>query len=124
MPKRVLVVDDTVCTRSQIRDILVAAGYEVEEIANGAEAVERFRELRPDLVTMDIVLPRKSGIEATREIVREYPGARVVICSGLNQETLVAEAVAAGAAVYLVKPFQPDDVLRVVRRALGEVAEG
>jgi two-component system chemotaxis response regulator CheY len=123
VPKRVLVVDDTVCIRSQIRDILVSAGYEVEEVANGAEAVERFRELRPDLVTMDIVLPRKSGIDATREILRVDPGARVVICSGLGQEALVMEAVAAGATDYLVKPLHPTDVLRVVRKALGESAD-
>lgn len=121
MPKRVLVVDDTICARSQIRDILTAAGYEVvDEVGNGVDAVKRFRELRPDLVTMDIVLPLKSGIEATRDIVAEDPRAVVVMCSGLGQESLVAEAMAAGATDYLVKPFDPDVVLRVVQQALAK----
>ncbi len=121
MAKRVLVVDDTVFTRSLIRDIFTAAGFEVVgEAANGVEAVERFRELRPDLVTMDIVMPFKSGIEATREIVREDRAAVVVMCSALGQESLVMEAIEAGATDFIVKPFQGDDVIRTARKVLGE----
>ena len=121
MAKRVLIVDDTVFTRSLIRDIFTAAGFEVVgEAANGVEAVERFRELRPDLVTMDIVMPFKSGIEATREIVREDRAALVVMCSALGQESLVMEAIEAGATDFVVKPFHGDDVLRTARKVLGE----
>ena len=121
MAKRILVVDDTVFTRSLIRDIFTAAGFEVVgEAANGVEAVERFRELRPDLVTIDIVMPFKSGIEATREIVREDRAAVVVMCSALGQESLVMEAIEAGATDFIVKPFQGDDVIRTARKVLGE----
>jgi two-component system chemotaxis response regulator CheY len=121
MAKRVLIVDHTVFTRSLIRDIFAAAGYEVVgEASNGVEAVERFRELHPDLTTMDIVMPFKSGIEATREIVREDRGALVVMCSALGQESLVMEAIEAGASDFIVKPFHGDDVLRTARKVLGE----
>lgn len=121
MAKRVLVVDDTVFTRSLIREIFSAAGFEVVgEAANGVEAVERFRELKPDLVTMDIVMPFKSGIEATREIVREDRSAVVVMCSALGQESLVMEAIEAGATDFIVKPFHGDEVLRTAFKLLGE----
>jgi two-component system, chemotaxis family, chemotaxis protein CheY len=121
MPRRVLIVDDAVFMRNMIRDILASAGYQVVgEATHGIEAVQRHRELKPDLTTMDIVMPYKNGIEATREIVRGDPSARVVICSALGQEALVMEAIEAGAADYLVKPFRPEDVLAVVRKVLGD----
>ncbi|HMK71973.1 MAG TPA: response regulator [Myxococcaceae bacterium] len=121
MPRRVLIVDDAVFMRNMIRDILAGAGYQVVgEATHGIEAVQRHRELKPDLTTMDIVMPYKNGIEATREIIRGDPSARVVICSALGQEALVMEAIEAGAADYLVKPFRPEDVLAVVRKVLGD----
>jgi two-component system chemotaxis response regulator CheY len=121
MAKRVLIVDDAVFMRNMIRDIFSAGGFEVVgEAANGLEAVEKYKELRPDLTTMDIVMPFKSGIEATREIVRADPAAVVVMCSALGQESLVMEAIEAGASDFVVKPFKPEDVLAVVRKVLGE----
>jgi two-component system chemotaxis response regulator CheY len=121
MGKRVLVVDDAVFMRNLIRDIFASGGFDVVgEAANGLEAVERYKELAPDLTTMDIVMPFKSGIEATREIVRHDPRAIIVMCSALGQESLVMEAIEAGASDFVVKPFKGEDVLGVVRKVLGE----
>jgi len=119
--KRVLIVDDALFMRNTLRDIFSAAGFTVAgEADDGVQAVNLFRELKPDLVTMDIVMPYKSGIEATREIVRGDPKAVVVICSALGQESLVMEAIEAGAADFIVKPFRAEDVLTVVKKVLGE----
>ena len=120
MPVRVLVVDDAVFMRSMIRGILEASGrYEVvAEAGSGSEAVEAFRTTRPDLVTLDIVMPEMGGIDACREILKEDPGCRIVMCSALGQESLVVECIAAGARDFLVKPFSPDAVLRVLDGAV------
>lgn len=119
MPKRVLVVDDQVFMRNMLSDIFVSGGFDiVGEAANGIEAIERFNQLKPDLVTMDIVMPFKSGIEATREIVKSDAKAIVIVCSALGQETLVMDAIEAGAADFIVKPFKAEDVLSVVNKAL------
>lgn len=121
MSKRVLVVDDAIFMRNMIKDIFAAGGFEVVgEAANGLEAVERFRELKPDLTTMDIVMPFKNGIEATREILRWDAGAVIIVCSALRQEPLVMEAIEAGAADFIVKPFRAEDVLAVVKKVLGD----
>ena len=116
MATRVLVVDDALYMRSMIRDILAGSGRfdVVGEAANGREAVERYVELKPDLVTMDIVMPELDGIEATREILSRNPQAVVVMCSALGQEALVIESIAAGAKDFIVKPFTPEKVLRIV----------
>lgn len=119
--KKVLIVDDAVFMRNMIRDIFSGGGFEViGEAANGLEAVSKYRELRPDLVTMDIMMPYKSGIEATREIVALDPNATVVMCSALGQEALVMEAIEAGATDFIVKPFKEEEVLAVVRKVLGD----
>jgi two-component system chemotaxis response regulator CheY len=124
-PKRVRVVDDSIVMRSMIRDIFVSAGYEVVgEAQNGFEAIERHRQLQPDITTMDIVMPLKSGIEATREIVQADANAVILMCSALGQESLVMEAIEAGAVDFLVKPFRSDDVLTVVQRVLTQRAAG
>src|SRR5215208_5216215 len=121
MSKRVLIVDDAVFMRNLIRDIFASGGFDVVgEAANGLEAVERYKDLAPDVTTMDIVMPFKSGIEATRDIVRHDPRAVIVMCSALGQESLVMEAIEAGASDFLVKPFKAEDVLAVVRKVLGE----
>ena len=119
-PIRVLVVDDAVFMRSMIAEILTRTGrFEiVAEAANGHDAIQRFRELRPDLVTMDIVMPEMDGIEATKEILQIDPGATIVICSALGQESLVIESIAAGARDFIVKPFAPDKVLAVLETVL------
>jgi len=121
MAKRVLIVDDAIFMRNMIKDIFSGGGFEVVgEAANGLEAVEKFKELKPDLTTMDIVMPFKSGIEATREIVKQDPKAVVVMCSALGQESLVMEAIEAGASDFIVKPFKSEDVLAVVKKVLGD----
>ncbi len=123
MGLRVVIADDALFMRNLLRDILEKTGFEVVgEATNGAEAVELYREHRPDLVTMDIVMPLKSGIEALEEIVREDPDARVVMCSALGQESLVLEAVQAGAKDFIVKPFKEERVVEVVRRISGQAA--
>ena len=121
MSKRVLVVDDSVFMRDIIKDIFAAGGFSVVgEAGNGVEAVEKYKELKPDLVTMDLVMPYRNGIDATREILRADSKALVVMCSALGQETMVMEAIEAGAVDFIVKPPRAEDVLAVVKKVLGE----
>jgi two-component system chemotaxis response regulator CheY len=120
VPKTILVCDDAIFMRTMITDILSQAGYEVVgEAASGAQAIEQYRELKPDLVTMDIVMPDMSGIEAVRAICKEFPDARILMCSAMGQQGLVVEAIQAGAKDFVVKPFQPSRVLEAVQRLLG-----
>jgi two-component system chemotaxis response regulator CheY len=124
MAVRILVADDASFMRQMIREIVEAEGFEVcGEASDGVEAIEEFRRLHPDVVTMDIVMPRKSGIDAVRGIVELDPGACVVMCSALGQETLVTEALEAGARDFIVKPFKPEAVISTLRQALEKVAE-
>jgi len=116
---RVLVADDASFMRQMIREIVESEGFEVcGEASDGIEAVDEFKKLQPDVVTMDIVMPLKSGIDAVRGIIALDPGARVVMCSALGQETLVAEAIQAGAKDFIVKPFKPDAVIETLKKAL------
>jgi two-component system chemotaxis response regulator CheY len=119
MPHRILIADDAAFMREMLSEILIGAGYEVvAQAEDGARAVAQFRECRPDLVTLDIVMPRKSGLDALREIRAIDPAARVIMCSALGQEALVMEALESGARDYVVKPFKPDQVLAALGRAL------
>lgn len=116
---RVLVADDASFMRQMIREIVESEGFEVcGEASDGVEAVDEFKKLQPDVVTMDIVMPLKSGIDAVRGIIALDPGARVVMCSALGQETLVAEAIQAGAKDFIVKPFKPDAVIETLKKVL------
>jgi two-component system, chemotaxis family, chemotaxis protein CheY len=116
----VLICDDAIFMRTMLSDILQQAGFDVVgEAETGAQAVDRYRELRPDLVTMDIVMPDMGGIDAVREITRGDPGAKVLMCSAMGQQALVVEAIQAGAKDFVVKPFQPSRVLEAVQRVLG-----
>jgi two-component system, chemotaxis family, chemotaxis protein CheY len=116
---RVLVVDDAAFMRKVVSDALASGGHEVVgEATNGAEAVERFQELRPELTTLDITMPEKDGIAALAEIMAIDPAARVVMCSALGQETKVLESIKLGAKDFVVKPFQPARVLEAVGKAL------
>ena len=116
---RILVADDASFMRQMIREIVEEDGHEVvAEASDGVEAVEEFKKHHPDVVTMDIVMPRRSGIDAVKGIVALDPTARVVMCSALGQETLVTEALTAGARDFIVKPFRPDAVLSTIRKVL------
>jgi len=115
----VLVCDDAIFMRTMISDILSQAGFEVVgEAESGLQAVEKYRMLKPDLVTMDIVMPDMGGIEAVREICKDDPAARILMCSAMGQQALVVEAIQAGAKDFVVKPFQPSRVLEAVQRVL------
>ena len=118
---RVLVADDASFMREMIREILETDGHEVVgEASDGEEALVEFKRLKPDIVTMDIVMPRCSGIDSTRKIIEMDAAACVVMCSALGQESLVAEALEAGARDFVVKPFKPDDVLATISKALAK----
>ena len=116
---RVLIADDASFMRQMIREIIEAEGHEVcGEASDGIEAVEQWKELGPDLCTMDIVMPRRSGIDAVRGIMELDPAACIVMCSALGQETLVNEALQAGAKDFIVKPFKPTSVVETLNRVL------
>lgn len=119
MNQTVLVCDDAIFMRTMISDILSQAGFEVVgEAESGLQAVEKYRTLKPDLVTMDIVMPDMGGIEAVREICKDDPAAKILMCSAMGQQALVVEAIQAGAKDFVVKPFQPSRVLEAVQRVL------
>jgi two-component system chemotaxis response regulator CheY len=116
---RILIADDASFMRQMIREIIEPEGHEVVgEATNGIEAVDLYNELSPDLVTMDIVMPKRSGIDAVKAILAEHPTACVVMCSALGQETLVMEALQAGARDFIVKPFKPDSVVSTIAKML------
>jgi two-component system, chemotaxis family, chemotaxis protein CheY len=120
MARTVLICDDALFMRSMLADILKSAGFEVVgEAKTGSEAVQCYQSLRPDLVTMDIVMPDMGGIDAVRAIVKDFPQARILMCSAMGQQALVIEAIQAGARDFVVKPFQPSRVLEAVQRVLG-----
>lgn len=120
MSGTVLVCDDALFMRTMVKDILTQAGFTVVgEAENGQQAVEQYRTLRPDLVTMDIIMPELGGIEAVKEIMEVDPQARILMCSAMGQQALVLEAIQAGAKDFVVKPFQPSRVLEAVQRVLG-----
>ncbi|MBN2719648.1 MAG: response regulator [Proteobacteria bacterium] len=130
MAIKVLIVDDAMFMRNMIAEIFTGKKYGnedfevVAEAENGLEAVERFKEHKPDIVTMDIVMPEMTGIEALKEIMALDPSANVVMCSALGQDSLVMEALDSGAKDFIVKPFQPGKVLDVVTRILDSAGKG
>ena len=119
MKARVLIADDASFMRQMIREIIEPEGYEVVgEATNGIEAVEQFEALNPDIVTMDIVMPKRSGIDAVKGILADHPDAKIIMCSALGQETLVMEALQAGARDFIVKPFKPDSVVATLAKIM------
>jgi len=116
---RVLVVDDAIFMRKMVSDALSKGGHEVVgEAANGQEAVQQFQTLKPEVTTLDITMPEMDGISALKAILEVDPGARVIMCSALGQESKVLESIKAGARDFVVKPFQPDRVLEAIGKAL------
>jgi two-component system chemotaxis response regulator CheY len=120
MANRILIVDDAAFMRMMVRDILTKNGYEVCGEANdGLQAIEKFKEVKPDLVTMDITMPEMDGIAALKEIKKLDPNAKVIMCSAMGQQGMVIDAIQAGAKDFIVKPFQPDRVLEAIKKTLG-----
>lgn len=121
MSKRLLIVDDAVIMRMRIREIARESGWTVVgEAANGQEAVARFRELSPDLVTLDIVMPIKDGVAALREIREEHPQARIVMVSAVDQREKLSECIRLGALDFVVKPFSKSSLQDVLSRVSTE----
>ena len=117
--KKILLVDDAAFMRMMIKDILVKNGFEVcGEAEDGVIAVERFKALGPDLVIMDITMPNMDGLQALKEIKRDNPQAKVVMCSAMGQETYVVDAIKSGASDFIVKPFQADRIVSTVQKVL------
>jgi two-component system chemotaxis response regulator CheY len=115
--KRLLVVDDAMIMRAIIRDIAMKAGWEVVgEAANGVEGVTRYRELRPDLVTLDIVMPEMDGVETLRALRLEHPDARVVMVSAIDQRAKLSECIQLGAIDFVVKPFDKERLLSLLQK--------
>ncbi|MCK5707292.1 MAG: response regulator [Candidatus Aureabacteria bacterium] len=121
MGKKILLVDDAPVIRLMLKDILSFHGYTViGEANNGNEAVKLYKELKPDLVTMDIIMPEKDGIEALRDILISDPNARVVMVTAIDQRESLIKAIRLGAVDYIVKPFEEDRVISAIKKAFGE----
>lgn len=120
MGARVLVVDDAAFMRMMLKDILTKNGFEVVgEAENGKDAVEKYKELKPDVVTMDITMPEMDGVTAVKEIKKIDPNAKIVMVSAMGQQAMVIDSIRAGASDFVVKPFQPDRVLEALHKVLG-----
>jgi len=119
MANKILIVDDAAFMRMMIKDILTKNGFEVVgEAADGVQAVEKYQETLPDLVTMDITMPEMDGITALKEIRKINPSAKIIMCSAMGQQAMVIDAIQAGARDFIVKPFQADRVLEAIGKAL------
>ena len=120
MGQKVLVVDDAAFMRMMIKDILTKNGFDVVgEAADGNEAVTQYKDLSPDLVTMDITMPEKDGISALKEIKLFDPNAKIIMCSAMGQQAMVIDAIQAGAKDFIVKPFQAERVIDAINKTLG-----
>lgn len=118
MSKRILLVDDAVFMRMKLKDILEKNGYEVvAEAQNGVEAIEKYKSEKPDLVTMDITMPEMDGITALKKIKEFDSKAKVIMCSAMGQQSMVMDAIQAGAIDFIVKPFDNDRVIESLNKA-------
>ena len=120
MAKNILICDDAAFMRMMIKDILTKNGYNVVgEAENGVKAIEKYSELKPDLVLMDITMPELDGIGALKKIKENDAAAKVIMCSAMGQQAMVIESIQAGAKDFIVKPFQADRVLEAVKKVVG-----
>ncbi|MFH1791756.1 MAG: response regulator [Candidatus Omnitrophota bacterium] len=118
---KIMVVDDAIFMRRMLSDILKQGGHEVvAEAANGKESIEQYKKVKPDMVTMDIIMPELGGIEAVKEIMGLDHAAQIIMVSAMGQQQLVVEAIQAGAKDFIVKPFEASRVLCAVERVLGQ----
>ncbi len=117
---KVLIVDDAAFMRMMLKNILTPTEFEVVgEAETGARGVHLYRDLRPDVVTMDITMPDMDGITAVCEIRKIDPAAKIIMCSAMGQQAMIVDSIKAGASDFLVKPFQPDRVVESLRKVLG-----
>ena len=117
---KILLVDDAAFMRMMLKDVLTKNGYtDLYEAADGAEAVDKYSEINPDLVIMDITMPNMDGLEALKAIKAKHAYANVVMCSAMGQEAMVIEAIKSGAKDFIVKPFKPDRILKTVTTIVG-----
>lgn len=117
---KILIVDDAAFMRMMVKDVLSKGGYnDLEEAVDGADAVEKYKELNPDLVIMDITMPNMDGLEALKAIKEIDPNSTVIMCSAMGQESMVIEAIKSGAKDFIVKPFKPDRILGTVSSIIG-----
>ena len=120
MAKNILICDDAAFMRMMIKDILTKNGYNVVgEAENGAKAIEKYNETKPDLVLMDITMPEMDGIQSLKKIKESDPKAMVIMCSAMGQQAMVIESIQSGAKDFIVKPFQADRVLEAVKKVVG-----
>ncbi len=120
MAKNILIVDDAAFMRMMIKDILTKNGYNIAaEAENGKIAVDKYNEVKPDLVLMDITMPEMDGIQALKTIKGNDPNAMVIMCSAMGQQAMVIEAIQSGAKDFIVKPFQAERVLEAVKKVVG-----
>ncbi|MCR4706114.1 MAG: response regulator [Lachnospiraceae bacterium] len=120
MAKNILICDDAAFMRMMIKDILTKNGYNVAgEAENGLKAIEKYAEVKPDLVLLDITMPEMDGIQALKKIKESDPNALVIMCSAMGQQAMVIESIQAGAKDFIVKPFQADRVLEAVKKVVG-----
>lgn len=121
MGSKILIVDDAAFMRMMIKDIVSKNDYEVVgEAQNGLEAIAMYEQFKPDIVTMDITMPEKDGISAVKDIMAIDPKAKIIMCSAMGQQSLVMEAIKAGARDFLVKPFKADRVIQALDKVLGK----
>jgi two-component system chemotaxis response regulator CheY len=117
---KILIVDDAAFMRMMIKEILTKNGFDVVgEASDGQQAIEKYKELEPDLVTMDITMPEMDGVTALKEIKKLNPNSKVIMCSAMGQQAMVIDAIQAGAKDFIVKPFQAERVLEAINKTLG-----
>lgn len=114
-----LVVDDAAFMRMRCTKLLTENGYSVVEAENGLQAVQKYQELRPDGVLLDITMPEMDGLTALKEIKKLDPNARVAMVTAMGQQAMVLDALKSGAKDFVIKPFQPERVLAAVKKMLG-----
>ena len=121
MAERILIADDLSFIRLVQREALSSGGYQiVGEASTGREAVEKYAALKPDLIVLDITMPEMNGLAAMKRILEADPGARIIICSAIGQQSLIVEAIKAGARDFIVQPFKPERLLRAIAKVLGK----
>jgi two-component system chemotaxis response regulator CheY len=118
--RKILIADDAAFMRMMLKNILLQGGYEiVGEADNGRKAVDKYFELKPDLITLDITMPEMDGVTAAKEILSKDSKANVIMCSAMGQQAIVVEAISAGAKDFIAKPFQAERVIEAVKRIIG-----